>query len=1288
MRLQRRHWVTATALAAAAAAIFVVWNHTGFAAREVSQRLTENLLRDHGYRFEVRAVRGTPLGDLHFIDARITTLETPPRTVLRADAVRVRFRSVRGMLRGRVAIGHVRLDRPRLEWPDEWPARAGAASAPADGTSRFPLLEIDAVDVVGATIVRGADSVATEVDARFRVRSRRDRVELEIDHGRGRLPADSLRVESLRTDMVWSGDSLVIAHLDIATAASQLVGSGVVQPRLRKGDAALVLEPLDIAELGRIVPAARRRGVVRGDLRVEWRAPETRFAGTLAGSVGEWKVPNATVDLVVGPDGLRITDARGRVGDAEVAVEADLRGGGMVGDMQFTDLDLRPFVPEHATALPPHRLDGRATFARRGGGDSLRVDLQLQASQVGELALDRAVGRVVWHAGTARVTGARIDTPAGNALANGVVSSDAVAGEFTIETADLAAALAVWGQDGPAGDLRLQGRIDGTPAAPRLEAEGTFTAWRWGPARARGGRLAIWGHDLRALRADAEVRADSLWLDGRQLHDLGADLELAGPVLRIARAQASHGDTLVAVVATLDSRAADWAGTRAATSHLRLETVLLRLGAHELRVEDPADVWWRGKHVRFDSLRVVTRGGSVRADGSLDFAARSLGVRAEAAGVDLAFVAAMMPAQPPLGGRAWGHVVAAGSFDATRIEGALHVTDGHWGDFAVDSLGVAVHSLAAGVEAGDVRIATPYGNVRGALRLGRLPAIARLWGETPAASRPFAASSIDGTLHLQDVDVARWVAHGDPGATPRFGARVSADVTLAGSLGAPRLQIEGHGEQVAVGPRGIGSVDFALDYADERLVLRHARVQNEEEQVRIRADVPLVIDFTRGIEMRREESFTAELVLPRSSFALLQRFIPIFEPGLPGMDPGQVEAELDVTGTIAAPQIRGVYRVYDASFTLRDMEEIYRDVDVVGEFVGSTLRFTQISARTGREGVVTGTGQLDLDGGVLSDYVYELDLVAVPVYSLPEVTATVDGHLQVRAARVGAETIVPNIRGTLDVRDALITQEFTAGGDELFDTDTPEWLSDITLRAPQGNVRMRNSQVEADLAGSLRIVRTRRQLDLQGEVTVRRGRYLDLLNYFRITGGHLDFSANPGFNPALDIQGESGRPGNRVYVHLTGSAMAPQLSFRSEREGVEGAAQIEEQVIGRIGSGGAVASNALATVGGGLLRELEFLRGRNITVDPAGEDPWDEPGDTRNEFGVNLSTGFAVSDNAYLVYTQGVKSDIQQKAALEIDLRRWPLLLEAAYERRNLSEGGPDQSQNAFDINLKYRHEY
>jgi hypothetical protein len=832
--------------------------------------------------------------------------------------------------------------------------------------------------------------------------------------------------------------------------------------------------------------------------------------------------------------------------------------------------------------------------------------------------------------------------------------------------------------------------LDGPRAAPQLEAEGDFTAWRFGAVTARGGTLALWGHDLRQPRVDAEVRADSLRIGSRRLHDLGADLVLTGRTLRVVRAQASSGDTLVAAAGTLEPSAVDWLGLRAATTRLRLETLLLRLAAHEVRVEEPADVWWRDGVVHVDSLRLVTRGGTARLDGTVDRTARTLVVQAEAVGVDLAFAGGMLGAKAPLAGTAWGRLAATGGWDATRVDGDLHLTGGRWADLGLDSLDVVVASSPGAVELRQVRVTTPQGSVRGNLRLGVLPALGRLWGDRGALRRDFAPAPVAGTLLLDAVDVARWAARGDPLALPRWGARVSAEVTVAGTVGEPQLGAVGHGDQVYFGLRDVGSVDFDLAYADERLVVRRADIKNESETVRVTGHAPMRIDLARGITRRRDRPLGVKVVLPRSSFALVQRFVPFFEPALPGMDPGQVEAELDVSGTLAEPRVRGGFRVFDASFALRDMEELYREVNVVGQFEGATLRITELRGRTGREGTVTGKGYVELDGAAISKYEYEFDLVRVPVYSLPDVTATVSGPLTVRSERIGADAaLVPYIRGTLDVAEALITMEFSSGADqELFDTDMPEWLSEVSLRAPDGNVRLRNSQVEADLAGTLRILRTRRQLELQGVVSVRRGRYLDLLNYFRITGGELDFGANPGFNPALDIEGESGRPGSRIYVHLTGSAMQPRLSFRSEQEGVEGAAQIEEQVLEHIGSRGAVASNALATVGGGLLRELQFLRGHDISVDPAGEDPSAVAGDRRNEFGVNLSTGFAISDNAYLVYTQGVKSDIQQKAAVEIDLRRWPLLLEATYERRNLTEGGPDQSQNAFDVNLKYRHEY
>jgi len=194
---------------------------------------------------------------------------------------------------------------------------------------------------------------------------------------------------------------------------------------------------------------------------------------------------------------------------------------------------------------------------------------------------------------------------------------------------------------------------------------------------------------------------------------------------------------------------------------------------------------------------------------------------------------------------------------------------------------------------------------------------------------------------------------------------------------------------------------------------------------------------------------------------------------------------------------------------------------------------------------------------------------------------------------------------------------------------------------------------------------------------------------FKITRGELDFSRHPGFDPELDVEAETGKIGERIYVTLTGSLSRPLLSFRSDRSELT-----SEQVQQQLGRGGretpeaaSYASVAFADVAEQAIRDLQLLE--LFAIDPSERtssgDNGSNSANSSIKIGYNVSAGRSLSDRVFLVYTQGVKSDIQQRVALEVNINRW-LLVESAYERRTILE--VDKSQNAYDVNFKYRHEY
>ena len=111
--------------------------------------------------------------------------------------------------------------------------------------------------------------------------------------------------------------------------------------------------------------------------------------------------------------------------------------------------------------------------------------------------------------------------------------------------------------------------------------------------------------------------------------------------------------------------------------------------------------------------------------------------------------------------------------------------------------------------------------------------------------------------------------------------------------------------------------------------------------------------------------------------------------------------------------------------------------------------------------------------------------------------------------------------------------------------------------------------------------------------------------------------------------------------------------------------------------------NVGTTVVERIFQDLEFIE--SFHIDPAS-DSLSSKDTVMVPF--NVSAGKAISDRVFLIYTQGMnQSDISQRVAVEIDIVRG-LLLASSYTRRNIPDSSANRSQNAFDIDLKFRYEY
>jgi hypothetical protein len=158
----------------------------------------------------------------------------------------------------------------------------------------------------------------------------------------------------------------------------------------------------------------------------------------------------------------------------------------------------------------------------------------------------------------------------------------------------------------------------------------------------------------------------------------------------------------------------------------------------------------------------------------------------------------------------------------------------------------------------------------------------------------------------------------------------------------------------------------------------------------------------------------------------------------------------------------------------------------------------------------------------------------------------------------------------------------------------------------------------------------------------------------------------------------------RIYVQLTGTPSQPQLVFTSDNR--ETSAELQQILMSDIRND---PSNVATTVVENVFTDLGYLD--SISIDPASSrQPVAEGQQAPLISAYNVSAGWAVSDRVFVTYTRGLnQSDLNQRVAVEFDVLRG-LLLASSWEIRYIPspELLSDAAQNAFNVDVKFRHEY
>lgn len=323
---------------------------------------------------------------------------------------------------------------------------------------------------------------------------------------------------------------------------------------------------------------------------------------------------------------------------------------------------------------------------------------------------------------------------------------------------------------------------------------------------------------------------------------------------------------------------------------------------------------------------------------------------------------------------------------------------------------------------------------------------------------------------------------------------------------------------------------------------------------------------------------------------------------------GPVEATAAARGTLANPQMTGSI----ASDNLR-VQSAVSGTDITnatarGRFAGSRLEITRFSGTTPGNGVIVGSGTIDL-ANMSADRGPRIDLRAsatnARLVNAAGLDARLTGPLRIVSDGVGG-TIAGRVRidraswqlGTA-AQDMALPQVTTReinrrnGAPTAQRTSrTDSWRYLVNTTAPS-RVRVEGMGLDSEWGIDIALRGTVDYPRIGGTANLVRGDYTFAGAEFELTRGRIVFDQNGPIDPQLDITAETVRSGTNVGIGITGNAMAPQIAFSSNPP------LPDEEILSRLLFGGPVTSLS-ATDALQLAAALASLQSGGGGLDPIG----------------------------------------------------------------------------------------
>jgi translocation and assembly module TamB len=266
---------------------------------------------------------------------------------------------------------------------------------------------------------------------------------------------------------------------------------------------------------------------------------------------------------------------------------------------------------------------------------------------------------------------------------------------------------------------------------------------------------------------------------------------------------------------------------------------------------------------------------------------------------------------------------------------------------------------------------------------------------------------------------------------------------------------------------------------------------------------------------------------------------------------GPAAIAADMTGSLENPRINGSVRTVGARLESAVTGMVIENLQSFGRFGGAQLRIEQFQGTTADGGRISGSGTLDLAGGMS----FDVRAQNARLLDRDDIAASVTGDLEIRSAgnggtisgavtmsqgrfRLGSATAmaqVPRLRVTEVNRPDAFTRVVVR---------IAPWRLQIAVNAP-GRISVNGLGMSSEWRANVQVGGTASEPALTGSAEMLHGTYDFAGRRFDLVRGRIRFAGEAPVNPQLDIAAEARVRGLSAQIRVTGRSQRPEIAFAS-----------------------------------------------------------------------------------------------------------------------------------------------